>query len=161
MTSRYKQVSIYLTPEQQEIAQALCPQGVSHLIRDCLDLMIADQAADPDPALPISVRARLMTYQAEMTARRDHDRDRQQLKLALYEHLTDHLMPVILARKGRRLARRAARDMIPAFREAGHILPEHLVTPWISEYLDRIEYSGEVDRAWALVQAGMISGGLK
>lgn len=160
MTSKYVTTVVYLTPEQRELVQKLCPQGLSKLVRECLDLMISDQAQNPDPQLPVPVQARLIQYQAELTARQDHQGRRDQLKCAFGEYLRDHHIPVIFARNGRRKARRAAKLMVRGFRSEGHILSDHLVSEFITEYLDRIEISGEVEQAWVPIQARLVEEGV-
>jgi hypothetical protein len=66
------------------------------------------------------------------------------VKSELFRFLSEKRIPVIYARNGQAKAKKACFELIPAFRERGHLLPECFVKSLINEYLRWIVASGEV-----------------
>lgn len=139
---------IYIEEDQRDLMRELYPQKMSRLVREFLNVLLMEKSLNESELSP-EMMARLLMHREQQIVKQKMILEREKLKSSLYDYLNNKNIPIIFARKGKRAAKKAAKEMIIGFRESGFNLPDYLVSDFLTEYLEIIEYSGIVDQAWS------------
>ena len=153
MNMQYVKATVYLRDNQKKILQKYMPHKMSAMIRDILDLIIKSDLIDSknygdNPELIDLV----YSYKQYLESSQDALKNREWLKKAFFDYLTEHKLPIILSRHGRKTALTVCWDLVPYFRESGFIISNNLASQMITEYLRMLQDTGADEAAWKSFQ---------
>lgn len=144
---------VYVSKEEAAALKVLFPaRSLSPFLREIIQSVITDAPIPED--LPADAISQILRTKAKIAAMKKEQERQEFLKSELFRFFKLKRIPVIYARNGEQTAKRICNELIPVFREQGHLLPDCFVKPLIREYLRYAVESGEVAEQYKEIKNG-------